>query len=96
MRLVGFHEYVQEVLECADYRKGSDADCTVAVASVLPGCMTQGGSIEDARDNLIDAIELWITVGLREGEVLPVVNGCRLASATEVIEDSQEAIVANG
>jgi len=30
--------------------------------------MTQGDNFEDARDNLIDAVELWITVGLIEAE----------------------------
>ena len=40
--------------------------------------MTQGDNIEEARDNLIDAIELWITVGLREGEEMPLINGVKL------------------
>lgn len=95
MRMVSFHDYVQEVLTCADYRKGSDRECIVAVAPVLPGCMTQGKNMEEARDNVIDAIELWITVGLRDGEDLPVVNGCRLASALEALEELREATVAH-
>lgn len=61
------HEYVKEVLKCAEYRKGADLECVVAISSVLPGCMTQGANVEEARDNVIDAIELWVTVGLREG-----------------------------
>jgi hypothetical protein len=53
MRTVSFHEYVKEVLACAEYRTGQDLECIVAVASVLPGCMTQGKNVEEARDNLI-------------------------------------------
>ncbi len=60
--------------------------CVVAVAPVLPGCMTQADNFEEARENLIDAIELWITVGLRQGEDMPVVNGLRLATALERLE----------
>ncbi len=41
--------------------------------------MTQAASFEEARDNLVDAIEVWLMSGLRNGEDPPVVNGCRLA-----------------
>jgi len=95
MRIVSFHEYVKEVLKCAEYRKGQDVECVVAVAPILPGCMTQGKDFEEARDNLIDAIELWITVGLREGEGLPIVNGCRLTSSVEICEDTVEETAAH-
>jgi len=56
-------------------------------ASVLPGCMTQGDNFEEARDNLIDAIELWLTVGLREGEEIPPVNDVKLVTAVEHLEE---------
>ena len=48
--------------------------------------MTQAVNFEEARDSLIDAIELWITVGLREGEEMPLVHGVRLAPAVEQLE----------
>ncbi len=38
------------------------------------------------RDVGSDVIELWVTVGLREGEEIPVVNGVELASAIEQLE----------
>jgi len=78
MKYVGFKEYVREILKTAEYKKDSEIGCVVAIAPVLPGCMTQGDNIEEARDNLIDAIELWITVGLREGEKMPLINGSKL------------------
>ncbi|MBN1843095.1 MAG: type II toxin-antitoxin system HicB family antitoxin [Deltaproteobacteria bacterium] len=86
MKYVGFKEYVREVLKTAKYVRDAETGCVVATTSVLPGCMTQGDDFEDARDNLIDAIELWVTVGLREGEEIPVVNGVELASAMEQLE----------
>jgi len=89
MKYVGFKEYIREILRTAEHKRDSEIGCVVAIAPVLPGCMTQGDNFEEARDNLIDAIELWITVGLREGEQMPLINGVRLVTAAERIERSR-------
>jgi predicted RNase H-like HicB family nuclease len=86
MKDVSFTAYVKEILKTAEYRRDPELNCVVAVAPVLPGCLTQADNFEEARENLIDAIELWITVGLREGEDMPVVNGQRLAISSERLE----------
>ena len=65
----------------------------VAITSVLPGCMTQGNNFEEARENLIDAIELWLTVGLREGQEIPVVNEVKLVTTAKQVE--QDALRAD-
>ncbi|MCP4691780.1 MAG: type II toxin-antitoxin system HicB family antitoxin, partial [Desulfobacterales bacterium] len=67
-------------------KKDIEIDCVVAIASILPGCMTQGANFEEARENLKDAIELWITVGMRAGDDMPAVNGLKLVSANEKLE----------
>ncbi len=72
-------DYVAEVLKNAVYEKGEQIDVIVAAAPDLPGCVTQGDNVEEARENLVDAIEVWLMSGLRCGEDPPVVNGCRLA-----------------
>ncbi len=87
MKYVSFKEYVREILKTAEYKKDPNVGCVVAIASVLPGCMTQGDNFEDARDNLIDAIELWLTVGLREGEEMPLINEVKLVTAVEHLEE---------
>src|ERR1044071_4630569 len=71
--------YVAEVLKNAGYEKGEQLEVVVAEAPDLPGCLTQGATFEEARENLVDAIEVWLLSGLRSGEDPPVVNGCRLA-----------------
>lgn len=86
MKYVGFKEYIKKILKTAEYRKDHEVGCVVAVASALPGCMTQGDNFEEARENLIDAIELWITVGLSEGEIMPQINGVSLVTAVEQME----------
>ena len=78
MKKVSFQDFVKEVLKGAVYKKGKDEQCVVAIAPDLPGCVTQGDNYEDARENLIDAIELWITSALRDGEVIPPIRGHEL------------------
>src|SRR5437868_14035743 len=78
-RSVRLPDYVAAVLKNALYEKGEQLDVIVAEAPDLPGCLTQGATVEEARENLVDAIEVWLMSGLRSGEDPPVVNGCRLA-----------------
>jgi predicted RNase H-like HicB family nuclease len=79
LRSVSLGDYVAEVLKNAVYEKGEQLDVIVAEAPDLPGCMTQGATFEEARENLVDAIEVWLISGLRSGQDPPTVNGCRLA-----------------
>ena len=79
LRRVTLREYIAEVLKNTMYEKGEVLNVVVAEAPDLPGCFTQGASFEEARENLIDAIEVWIMAGLQSGEKLPSVNGCQLA-----------------
>jgi predicted RNase H-like HicB family nuclease len=72
-------DYIAEILKNAVYEKGEHLDVVVAEAPDLPGCLTQGANFEEARENLVDAIEVWLMSGLRSGEDPPVVNGCCLA-----------------
>ena len=78
-RRASLADYVAEILKNAVYEKGEQLDVIVAEAPDLPGCMTQGATFEEARENLVDAIEVWLMSGLRSGEDPPVVNGRQLA-----------------
>ncbi|HZU38844.1 MAG TPA: type II toxin-antitoxin system HicB family antitoxin [Gemmataceae bacterium] len=82
LRRATLAEYMAEILNNAIYEKGEQLDVIVAEAPDLPGCLTQGATVEEARANLVDAIEVWLMSGLRSGEDPPVVNGCRLAITT--------------
>lgn len=76
---VTLREYIAEGLKTAVYEKGEALNVIVAEVPRLRGCVTQGETIEQARENLIDAIEVWIMAGLLRGEEPPVINGLRLA-----------------
>jgi predicted RNase H-like HicB family nuclease len=72
---VAFLNYISEVLKNAVYEKGEQLDVIVAEVPDLPGCLTQSATFKEARENLLDAIEVWLMTGLRSGEDPPVVNG---------------------
>ena len=78
-RSVSLSDYIAEILKNAVYEKGEQLDVVVAEAPDLPGCLTQAASFEEARENLVDAIEVWLISGLRSGDDPPEVNGRRLA-----------------
>lgn len=89
VKYVSLRQYVNAALKNATYERDQslgDIPCVVAEAPDLPGCFTQGESLEEAREDLIDAIELWITAGLRDGEEMPVINGCILATSKAKLE----------
>ncbi len=78
MRYVSFSEYIKELLWTVEYKKDKQTKNIVACVPLLRGCITQGNDFEEARENIIDAIELWVTVGLREWEKMPECNGSAL------------------
>ncbi|MBI3536291.1 MAG: type II toxin-antitoxin system HicB family antitoxin [Chloroflexi bacterium] len=43
-----------------------------AYAPSLPGCHTFGGTVEEARANILEAIELHAEEILKDGEAIPV------------------------
>ncbi|MGC8719369.1 MAG: type II toxin-antitoxin system HicB family antitoxin [Thermodesulforhabdaceae bacterium] len=96
MRLVSLREYVNAVLETAEYQPCEELGCVVAVARALPGCITQGRNYEEARTLLIDAVETWILSAVRDGEVLPEVNGCQLAVGVPVRQTETDTALAEG
>ena len=52
------------------YPDAEDGGYTVEVPS-LPGCISQGDTLEDALANIQEAIELWIEDAEKHGEPVP-------------------------
>lgn len=49
---------------------GDEPGYTVTVPA-LPGCISCGDTVEEALENIKDAIELWIRVARKKGEPVP-------------------------
>jgi len=43
-----------------------------ATVPALPGCISCGDTVEEALENVKDAIELWIRAARKKGEAIPV------------------------
>lgn len=71
-------EYIDEILQRAQYVHGEDVDCIVAFVEDLPGCMTQGKNVDEATELLREAIELWVVLALKDAEEVPIINGRKL------------------
>ena len=46
----------------------------IAYVPILPGCMTQGETFEETKENIKDAIEAYIEVLKEDKEPIPVEN----------------------
>lgn len=70
-------EYVAAALRHAHYELMEDGEFFAAV-DVLPGVWASGPTLEGCREELREVIEDWLLVGLRQGEVIPPIDGVSL------------------
>lgn len=57
----------------------------VAFAPSLPGCMTQGETLEEARKNIKDAIEGYLSVLKEDGDPIPVEHEHPITASVSVL-----------
>ena len=74
VRLLPLSRYVQVALTLAEYERDEDG---VVVAHVpgASGFFAQGGTFEEARENLRDAIEGNVLLALQLGLAIPQISG---------------------
>ena len=56
----------------------------VAFVPILPGCMSQGETFEEAKENVKDAIAGYISVLREDGEQIPVESPDRVSACVSV------------
>jgi len=56
----------------------------VAFVPVLPGCMSQGDTFEEAKKNIRDAIEGYISVLKEDGDEIPCESPDRVSASVSV------------
>jgi len=64
-------EYIQAALERARYEIIDDQEPYYGEVRELPGVWASGGTLEECRRQLVDVIEGWIVVRLRNGMAIP-------------------------
>ncbi len=60
-------EYIQQALEQATYEIIEDDDPYYAEVPALQGVWATGGSLEECRRNLIEAVEDWLFLSITKG-----------------------------
>ncbi len=76
-------EYIQAALDLARYEQMEDGRFFAAVPG-LKGLWADGDTIESCRRNLIETIEDWIFISLKEGLPIPSVGGVELSPNREL------------
>ena len=74
-------EYVSQALEQATYEYCERTDRWCAWVDPLPGCWSQGETVEEARRELGEVIEGWLVLSLQRGDPLSVLAGRALGRA---------------
>jgi predicted RNase H-like HicB family nuclease len=67
-------EYCQKAIEKAEYKKLDDGTWYAEVPG-FRGVWANAETVEDCRKELITVLEEWIVLKLRDGDVVPEVDG---------------------
>ena len=78
-------EYIEAALEKARYELINDEEPYYGEVRELPGVWASGGTLEECRHRLVEVLEGWIVVRLRNGMSIPPL-GDRTISPPESIE----------
>jgi predicted RNase H-like HicB family nuclease len=66
-------EYIQKALEKAEYKKIDDGSWFAEIPG-FEGVWANGTKVEECRKELIEVLEEWLILKLRDGDPLPVLN----------------------
>ncbi len=82
-------DYLEAALACAEYERDEDG----LIAASVPNCTgfySQGETHEEARTNLMDAIEENLMISLQMGSEIPSIPGVDIS--TEVVSSDPETV----
>ncbi|OGQ05572.1 MAG: hypothetical protein A2W61_05395 [Deltaproteobacteria bacterium RIFCSPLOWO2_01_44_7] len=68
------HEYIQSAIKKAKYKTLGDGTWFGEIPG-FEGVWANGKSLEDCRQELIDVLEEWLILKLRDGDSIPEVDG---------------------
>ncbi len=68
------NEYVQHAIKKAQYKILEDGSWFAEIPA-FKGVWANGKTIEDCREELIDVLEEWLILKLRDGDPIPAVEG---------------------
>ncbi len=75
-------EYIQATLEKAEYKQ-LDNSTWFAEVPDFEGVWANGKTVEECRKELVEVIEDWLLLKLRDGDPVPVVKGIDISIKEE-------------
>lgn len=86
--------YIQAAMRQAEYEILTDDSSFYGQIPEFQGVWANAPTLEACREELLEVLEGWIILGLRNGHTLPVINGTNLTPELKPIEQEQEIEVA--
>lgn len=69
-----FREYINASLYAAQYKKLEDFSWFAEIPG-LEGVWANGESVEECRQELVEVLEEWLILHIRDGSPIPAING---------------------
>lgn len=85
INIIMIFEFIQAALKHAKYEIIDDEDPFYAEIPKLPGVLASGISFEACRETLIEALEGWILVKIKNGQEIPVIDNYSIKLPREII-----------
>ncbi len=70
-------EYIQKALEKAEYKKLEDGTWFSEISG-FEGVWANGKTVEECRKELVEVLEEWLILKLRDGDPVPTVKGIKI------------------
>ena len=71
----------------------SDEGGYTAIVPSLPGCISEGDTLKEARENIADAIKLYVECMIADGEEVPTDTGAIFTGKVEVNINTPTAMI---
>ena len=71
-------EYIQKAIERAEYKKLEDGTWFAEIPG-FEGVWSNGKSVEECRKELIEVLEEWLFLKIRDNNSVPTIDGITLA-----------------
>ena len=70
-------QYTQKALEGAEYKRLDDGTWLCEIPG-FEGVWANGSTVESCRRELVEVLEEWLILKLRDGDPMPVVGGVEI------------------
>lgn len=72
-----FVEYCQKVMGLAEYKRLDDGTWFAEIPG-FQGVWASGDSVESCRQELLEVLEEWLLLKIKDSEPLPEIDGCNI------------------